>query len=103
MRSDKGFGPALGPESGCALAEAFAAFGYRVRRSDSVWRLSPAQSQMQYVLLAFHQMAARDMAPEWTDMIEDWVRRRTFHIDKGKSGLTAGHCDVLVRRRAPRG
>ena len=103
MRSDKGFGPALGPKSGHILAEAFATAGYRVRTGDSAWRLSPAQSRMQYALLAFQQMAARDMAPERTGMIEDWARRRMGHIDKGESGLTIGHCDVLVRRsRGPR-
>ena len=103
MRSDKGFGPSLGPKSGGALVEAFTAAGYRVRTGDSAWRLSPAQDQMQYALLAFQQMAARDMAPERTGMIENWARRRMDHIAKGESGLTVGHCDVLVRcSRGPR-
>lgn len=102
MRSDKGFGIGLGPESANMLARAFSAAGYETQMADCAWQISPAQPDMQRALLQFYRIAATEMAPDRAQAIADWAARRTQHIEQGTSHLMVGHRDVLVLRNDTR-
>lgn len=99
MRSDKGFGTGLGPESPSVLERVFSAAGYDARTADSAWHISPAKTDMQCALLQFYRIAATEMAPDRAQAIADWAARRVQHIEQGTSHLMVGHRDILVLRK----
>ena len=47
QRTDKGFGPALGPTAATAAATQFTRAGYRLRRARSDWRIGPDDAALQ--------------------------------------------------------
>jgi hypothetical protein len=40
--------------------------------------------------------AAREIAPEQTSMIDDWLERRLAHVDAGRSCVVVGHDDLAA-------
>lgn len=90
QRGDKGFGPALGPEAGRALAEAMARRGYAVRIAASPWRLGPADAALARALAA--GVAAAAGAAEWG---------QARAAASGAASCTIGHLDVLALPGAP--
>lgn len=94
QRTDKGFGPALGPEAGARAAERLAAAGYRVTSAKSDWEIGPDRAELQRQLIAGWAEAAIELEPGARRRIEAWRTRRTQHVDAGGSHLTVGHDDV---------
>ena len=92
---DKGFGTALGPEGGTALAEALAARGYDVRTARSDWVLHADDRALQREVLDGWAAAARELASVDVHQIDGWATRRCALIAAGHSSLTVGHVDVL--------
>jgi hypothetical protein len=99
MRRDKGFGTASAEECPAALSDAFSAAGYRVRLTDTPWRLGPADSALQRALLDGYEEVAKRQAPERRREIADWAARRRAHLAAGVSALFVGHRDVLAALR----
>jgi hypothetical protein len=94
--NDKGFGRAVGPDAADCAARAFAAAGYRVERAASDWSLPPDARELQRALVAGWADAAREIAPEQTPMIDDWLERRLAHVDAGRSRVVVGHDDLAA-------
>jgi hypothetical protein len=94
QKTDKGFGPALGPAAGARAAQLLAAAGYTVKQAPSDWKLLPAAGEMQKALVNGWAAAASDMAPSRRNAIENWRARRLGHIDAGRSRIVVGHTDV---------
>jgi SAM-dependent methyltransferase len=99
--NDKGFGRAAGPGAVASAERAFAAAGYRVERAASDWMLSPDAPELQRALVSGWAEAAREIAPEQTTMIEDWLDRRLAHVEAGRSRIVVGHEDLAVWRSHP--
>ena len=95
-RSDKGFGPAAGPDAVGAAARAFADAGYDVARVASDWLLSPDARDLQRELIVGWADAAREIAPEQSSTIDDWLGRRLAHVDDGRSRIVVGHEDLAA-------
>jgi hypothetical protein len=104
QRTDKGFGPALGPSAVAAAADMFRDSGYDVRLAASDWVLGPtsAPDSLQQQLIDGWAAAALEMAADRADTIEAWRRKRRSHVASGESVLTVGHQDLaaLLRRSA---
>jgi hypothetical protein len=98
MARDKGFGIATGAGSAHVLSEVFGSMGYRSQRTESPWRLGPAESALQEALLGSYQLVAVEMSPAKGDTIADWARRRRRHIAARESRLTVGHQDVVLQQ-----
>jgi hypothetical protein len=96
QRTDKGFGPALGPDAAATAERLLAGAGYRVQRQQSDWVLSPAAPTLQRALVEGWAQAAVEIAPERGASIRQWRDRRRSHIDRGESELTVGHQDVAA-------
>lgn len=96
QRTDKGCGTALGPEATARAARALTDAGYHVRVEPSDWALGPELAELQRQLLAGWAHAAREMAPEQSATITDWLARRLAHVDAGRSMLAVGHGDLLA-------
>jgi SAM-dependent methyltransferase len=88
---DKGFGPALGPAAGEALAAAFARHGFAVRRAASPWRLGPAEAALQRALVEGIAAAAAEAG---LAAAADWGQAR--RAASGASSCTVGHGDLLA-------
>jgi len=96
QRTDKGFGPALGPDATDRAARCFADLGYRVQRAPSDWQLTPAAGELQRRLIDGWAQAAAAMAPQQMRMIDAWRERRFAHVAAGWSTVTVGHEDFAA-------
>ena len=94
QRTDKGFGPALGPDASQAAARAFAALGYEVRRERSDWALAADASGLQVQLIEGWAEAAAVIAPDRSASFHSWKARRLAHVAAGRSRLVVGHEDL---------
>lgn len=91
QRSDKGFGPALGPNATVCAAEILIAHGYDVSIAPSFWRLGGEQTELQLALLGGIAQAAGEMGHGAT---EGWFRRREQRLGQGL--VEIGHSDLLA-------
>lgn len=100
QRTDKGFGPALGPDAFAAAVSTFARHGYAMRVDAADWRLGPAARELQIALLDGWLGAAVETEPTERQALTAWHRRRTQHVGAGRSRLVVGHVDIAGARPA---
>jgi hypothetical protein len=96
QRGDKGFGPALGPEAGPALAEAFERRGYAVRMAPSPWRLGRGEAALHRELV---DGIARAAAEAGLMGVTAWGQARRAASETAVCSV--GHWDVLAIPGAP--
>ena len=96
QRTDKGFGPALGPDAAAAAAAAFEEAQPVVAASD--WRLDVRHADLQRQLVDGWAAAAGDMARDATERIDGWRARRQTWIARGTSSIIVGHRDLAAFR-----
>jgi hypothetical protein len=94
QRTDKGFGPALGPAAAACAARQLEAVGYEVWREPSDWVLGPDEDELQRQLIEGWADAAVAVAPMNADVIATWRTQRLAHVAEGRSRLVVGHEDV---------
>jgi hypothetical protein len=96
QRTDKGFGAALGPDAAGLTERCFAGLGYRVRREQSDWELSPDAMELHRQLIGGWAQAAAATAPAQAASIRGWRARRLTHVESLQSRLTVGHEDLAA-------
>ncbi len=96
QRSDKGFGPALGPAAPDAAATILSEFGYRVVRERSDWRLGDDEHRLHAMLLDGWFEAALEMADGDDGALSRWRQRRRAALAASGSGCLVGHEDLLA-------
>ncbi len=94
QRTDKGFGPALGPDSGARAAALLGDAGYDVTVERSDWVLDIAAAELQHQLIDGWAHAAIELEPSRSGAIRDWAVRRHAHVAAGHSHIVVGHDDV---------
>jgi SAM-dependent methyltransferase len=94
QRTDKGFGPALGPDAGARVEQLLREAGYITRRAPSDWVLGPSQAELQRQLIGGWAAAASERAGAERARIRAWEQRRLANVDAGRSRLIVGHDDV---------
>jgi hypothetical protein len=95
QRSDKGFGPALGPGAAQRAIQLFAEQSYQLRGAPSDWRIGADRPALQRALVEGWCAAACEVAPARAPALQHWLVRRQTHIDEGRSQLRVGHLDLL--------
>ena len=100
QKTDKGFGPALGPDAGTRATQLMAAAGYTTRQQPSDWKLTADMRTLQQELINGWAAAAQEIAPDKAAVIADWRAKRMAHIDAGRSRIVVGHSDVAAILRA---
>lgn len=94
QRTDKGFGPALGPDAAGVLAAALRSRGFEVRIEESPWRLGPDDAALVAALLP----GIAEVAAGWggipTAEVEDWLAFRQARAADGH--CLVGHVDLLA-------
>ena len=96
QRTDKGFGPALGPAAVDAVERSFGVLGYSARREPSDWVIAPDASELQRQLITGWSEAAIAMAQADEASIRRWRDQRLIHVDRGRSQLVVGHQDIAL-------
>jgi hypothetical protein len=102
QRTDKGFGPALGPAGAASAIDRFKQLSYTVIEGESDWRIGPHDARIQMQLIAGWALAAREMASISEADIADWLTRREAHVAAGVSSMTVGHLDFFARHNGTR-
>lgn len=95
QRSDKGLGPALGPDAVEHAARIFTAAGFATYRADSAWQLGPAMAELQNELTDGIAAAA---AQAGTAEAIAWGQDRRELV--ACSTCVIGHTDILALPRA---
>jgi hypothetical protein len=100
QKTDKGFGPALGPDAAIRAVELLKGAQYNTRYESSDWTLGAESPALQRELIDGWLSAASEIAPDRQRQFDDWRRRRVDHVDGGRSRILVGHLDVAGIRRA---
>lgn len=96
QRTDKGFGPALGPAAAQAAIGGFEAQDYAILQGQSDWLIGPNDHAMQIELLAGWAGAARAMGTLSDADISAWLTRRKAAISQDLSSIRVGHVDIFA-------
>ena len=96
QRTDKGFGPALGPAAAEAAKRAFEGVGYALAQGRSDWSFGPDDRDIQMQTLAGWATAVRELGDLPAGEIAAWLDRRGGHVAAGRSNMTVGHVDLFA-------
>jgi methyltransferase family protein len=96
QRTDKGFGPALGPAAATTTTARFESLGYAVKHGRSDWDIGPQDQAMQNEILAGWAHAAREIDALTLADTAAWLTRRRDIVTAGRSSLRVGHVDVFA-------
>lgn len=102
QRSDKGFGPALGPDAPRAVEQMLGGRGYQVVGERSDWVLGPGDRDLQTALAEGQAAAAVNAQASLEGRARAWLECRRGWIDAAESRLRIGHRDLLAWRPADR-
>jgi len=95
QRTDKGFGPALGPDAAPHLIAKFEAAGCRVISGESDWVLGSEAVSMHSELISGWCSAAREIGV-CEQALERWQALRLGQIRSGLVNSRVGHIDLVV-------
>lgn len=101
QRTDKGFGPALGPHAGEAAIRNFRALRYDVVSGPSDWNIGSDDTAFLTALLNGWAQAAREIMPDGA-AVDDWLARRLAAAASRQMSATVGHVDFFARPMAMR-
>ena len=97
QRTDKGFGPALGPTAASFAIARFESLGYSVVHGESDWVIGPHDRDIQLELLAGWAGAAREVGELSLADAVGWLTRRRDAVTAGRSSIRLGHIDIFAR------
>jgi hypothetical protein len=97
QRTDKGFGPALGPSAAVRTAERFEHFGYALVQGRSDWVFGTDDRAIQDALFAGWAEVGPLTTGLSADDIAQWLAQRRAYLAAGRSSLRVGHVDIFVR------
>jgi len=95
QRTDKGFGPALGPGASAVLAAAFERRGYLVQRGNSPWVLDSSHAALRDELVRGWAAAVRETGLVSEPTVDDWLKHRLSPA----TIAIIGHEDLLALPR----
>lgn len=95
QKTDKGFGPAAGPDGAAATIAAFKARGFTVEYAASDWIFGPADQAIQTPMIDGWATAAHEIGVA-VDTVDTWTRARHAAIAAGEATMMVGHQDVFA-------
>jgi len=97
QRTDKGFGPALGPAAASWAIARFEKLGYSVIHGASDWVIGPNHRDIQVEIFAGWASAVRELGDLSLVDTAAWLTRRRDAVTAGNSSIRVGHVDVFAR------
>lgn len=92
QQTDKGFGPAAGPDAAALLAKQLAKAGYRVTEGASPWRLGPATAPLRAAFLQGVVEAVGETGLMAEAALRDWTALRQAEDTQ----IEVGHQDLFA-------
>lgn len=99
QRSDKGFGPALGPDATKHLSVLCERLGLSIATADSPWHLGSSQPELQQEFLTGLQKPIQEIGTIAETDFKDWLNFRRSNIGVNGSLCVVGHTDILALPR----
>ena len=96
QRTDKSFGPALGPTAAAFAIALFRSHGYASVHGASDWVISSNDCKMQSEVLSGWANAAASTGGMTAADASAWLARRRNAVDAGISSIRVGHIDVFA-------
>ena len=96
QRTNKGFGPALGPDAARAAVARFKRVGYSVTSGEADWVFGPSDKEIQVETITGWASAAREIGESALD-VAGWLSRRHELIEAGRSTIRVGHLDLFAK------
>jgi hypothetical protein len=96
QRTDKGFGPALGPDAAQAAVERLQRLDYSVVQGASDWVCEPQDREIQIETLSGWATAAREINDPPLADLTGWLTRRHEIVAAGRSTIRIGHIDFFA-------
>lgn len=96
QRTDKGFGPALGPAATAFAIGRFESLGYSVVHGVSDWVIGPDDRDIQMEIFAGWASAARETGDLSLADAAGWLTRRRDAVTAGRSSIRVGHVDIFA-------
>ncbi|MFB2549978.1 class I SAM-dependent methyltransferase [Ensifer soli] len=96
QRTDKGFGPALGPEATTFLADALRRAGFHVHVTASDWCLTAGQAALQAEFLDGLRAPLAAIGRLSAGAVADWLGFRKADIGRPGAWCLVGHRDLLA-------
>src|SRR5262249_6030809 len=96
QRTDKGFGPALGPAAGSAAIAQLQSMNYSLVHGTSDWVLGPDEREMQMKIFASWASAACAIGSLSHADTVAWLARRRDAVIAGCSCVRVGHVDFVA-------
>ncbi len=97
QRTDKGFGPALGPAAASFAIARFESLNYSVVHGASDWVIGPDDRDIQMEIFAGWASAARELGDLSLADTVGWLTRRRDAVAAGRSSIRVGHVDIFAR------
>jgi hypothetical protein len=97
QRTDKGFGPALGPDAAKLAPQHFERVGYAVVQGASDWVFGPTDREIQLETLTGWATAAREIGTVPLPDVVSWLTRRRDLVAAGRSTIRVGHIDFFAK------
>jgi hypothetical protein len=97
QRTDKGFGPALGPAAAAFAIARFERLGYSVTHGASDWLIGPSDRDIQMEMFAGWAGAVREIGDLSLADTIGWLTRRRDALAAGRSSIRVGHVDIFAR------
>ncbi|MGE5771743.1 MAG: class I SAM-dependent methyltransferase [Hyphomicrobiales bacterium] len=94
--TDKGFGPALGPQAADYAVAGFERLGYAVTRRQSDWIIGPRDRDIQLEIFSGWAGAAREVGALSLLETASWLTRRRELVTAAVSSLRVGHVDFFA-------
>jgi hypothetical protein len=96
QRTDKGFGPALGPSAAATAISKLKALGYSIVDGNSDWVIGSADQEIQHELLAGWAGAASEIKSLPGGDIATWLEKRRTAVKDRVSTMRVGHVDFFA-------
>jgi hypothetical protein len=95
QRTDKGFGPALGPTAATSAPDRLRAQDFIVEEGRADWSFAPSDRAIQEEMLIGWASAAGEMGAA-PGLIDEWLTERRDHVAMGRSQMLVGHLDFFA-------
>jgi SAM-dependent methyltransferase len=97
QRTDKGFGPALGPRAAATAKRIFKSLGYTFVEGRSDWCTAGGDSKFQLELIEGWYTAAREMGAMSDDGMDAFHVHHTRMAEAGMQAIDVGHVDFFAQ------
>jgi SAM-dependent methyltransferase len=96
QKTDKGFGPALGPQAADHAINLFREAGYQVSAQESDWIGNSKHKRFQIMLLEGWYEAAIQIEPDQKKKFQHWLQNRISLVENSDASLFVGHKDFFA-------